>query len=127
MGKELRARAACATAAIIILADADSDGHHIATLLLTFLYRTCRSSFGDGQGFLAQPPLYRIDIGKETVLGARRRAPRSAAEAARQRPLHARDHALQGARRDDAEGACGRRRSTRRRAACCASRSPIRS
>jgi DNA gyrase subunit B/topoisomerase-4 subunit B len=51
---------------VIILADADSDGHHIATLLLTFLYRHLPQLISSGKVFLAQPPLYRIDIGKET-------------------------------------------------------------
>jgi DNA gyrase subunit B/topoisomerase-4 subunit B len=51
---------------IIILADADSDGHHIATLLLTFIYRHLPQLITSGKVFLAQPPLYRIDIGKET-------------------------------------------------------------
>jgi DNA gyrase subunit B len=51
---------------IIILADADSDGHHIATLLLTFIYRHLPQLILSGKVFLAQPPLYRIDIGKET-------------------------------------------------------------
>ena len=51
---------------IIILADADSDGHHIATLLLTFLYRHIPQLISNGKVFLAQPPLYRIDIGRET-------------------------------------------------------------
>ena len=51
---------------IVILADADSDGHHIATLLLTFLYRHIPQLISNGRVFLAQPPLYRIDIGKET-------------------------------------------------------------
>jgi DNA gyrase subunit B/topoisomerase-4 subunit B len=51
---------------VIILADADSDGHHIATLLLTFLFRHMPQLISNGKVFLAQPPLYRIDIGKET-------------------------------------------------------------
>ncbi len=51
---------------IIILADADSDGHHIATLLLTFLYRHLPQLIAHGKVFLAQPPLYRIDVGKDT-------------------------------------------------------------
>jgi DNA gyrase subunit B len=51
---------------VIILADADSDGHHIATLLLTFIYRHMPGLITSGRVFLAQPPLYRIDIGKET-------------------------------------------------------------
>jgi DNA gyrase subunit B/topoisomerase-4 subunit B len=51
---------------LIILADADSDGNHIATLLLTFIYRHMPKLIQNGKVFLAQPPLYRIDIGKDT-------------------------------------------------------------
>ena len=51
---------------VIILADADSDGHHIATLLLTFMYRHMPGLITSGRVFLAQPPLYRIDIAKDT-------------------------------------------------------------
>jgi len=51
---------------VIILADADSDGHHIATLLLTFIYRHLPQLIAGGKVYLAQPPLYRIDIGKDT-------------------------------------------------------------
>jgi DNA gyrase subunit B len=51
---------------LIILADADSDGNHIATLLLTFIYRHLPQLIAAGKVYLAQPPLYRIDAGKET-------------------------------------------------------------
>jgi DNA gyrase subunit B/topoisomerase-4 subunit B len=51
---------------VFLLMDADSDGHHIATLLLTFFYRHLRPLIQNGIVHIAQPPLYRIDIGKET-------------------------------------------------------------
>ncbi len=55
---------------VILLADADSDGHHITTLLLTFFYRHMQPLINDGRVYIAVPPLYRIDIGKETFWAA---------------------------------------------------------
>jgi DNA gyrase subunit B len=51
---------------VFLLMDADSDGHHISTLLLTFFYKHLPDLIEDGHVFLAQPPLFRIDAGKET-------------------------------------------------------------
>jgi DNA gyrase subunit B len=52
---------------IFLLMDADADGHHIATLLMTFFFRHMRPLIDAGHVFLGQPPLYRIDIGKQTL------------------------------------------------------------
>ena len=51
---------------VILLMDADSDGHHIATLLLTFFFRYLRPLIDGGFVYIAQPPLYRIDAGQDT-------------------------------------------------------------
>ncbi len=51
---------------IILLMDADADGYHISTLLLTFLFRHLTDLIRKGHVYIAQPPLYRIDVGKET-------------------------------------------------------------
>jgi DNA gyrase subunit B len=51
---------------IILLMDADADGHHITTLLLTFFFRYMTDLIRKGNLYIAQPPLYRIDVGKET-------------------------------------------------------------
>ncbi|MEW6353150.1 MAG: DNA topoisomerase IV subunit B [Pseudomonadota bacterium] len=50
---------------VCILADADSDGEHIATLLCALFVRHFRALVEAGHVFVAMPPLYRIDVGKE--------------------------------------------------------------
>ncbi len=51
---------------VFLLMDADADGHHISTLLLTFFWRHLPKLIEGGHVFLAQPPLYRIDAARET-------------------------------------------------------------
>ena len=51
---------------IILLMDADADGYHISTLLLAFFFRHLPELIRAGHVYIAVPPLFRIDVGKET-------------------------------------------------------------
>ena len=66
---------------VIVMTDADVDGAHIASLLMTFFYREMPALIREGHLYLAQPPLYRLTGGGKSVYGDGRRRSRAAAQA----------------------------------------------
>ena len=61
---------------VIIMTDADVDGAHIASLLITFFYREMPELIRSGHLFLAVPPLYRLTQGGKTLYARDDAAPR---------------------------------------------------
>ena len=110
---------------VCILADADSDGAHIATLLCALFLRHFRPLVLAGHVFVAMPPLFRIDVGKNVVLRARRarQGGRPRPHPGRGHPRQAGDHALQGPRRDEPAAAARDDDGAATRAGWCSSRS----